>query len=110
MDVGVVPHRPSGRGSSTPWYAVFRKPSNALRSFDLTTSTAPAWTPSAASRMDNTGSRPLGWRLSTETKAAFKATELAVYVVISSASWWPRSWLRPARTVQQPDYFRADKA
>ena len=59
--------------------------------------------------MDNTGSRPLEWRLSTETKAAFKATELAVYVVISSASWWPRSWLRPARTVQQPDYFRADR-
>jgi hypothetical protein len=30
--------------------------------------------------------------------------------VIFSASWWPRSWSRPARTVQQPDYFRADKA
>jgi hypothetical protein len=72
VDVGVVPHRPSGRGSSTPWYAVFRKPSNALRSFDLTTSTAPAWTPSAASRMDNTGSRPLEWRLSTKPRPPSK--------------------------------------
>ena len=49
-------------------------------------------------------------RLSTETKAAYKTTEFAVYVVVFLGILLASFLVKTGQDGQRPDYFRADKA
>jgi hypothetical protein len=49
-------------------------------------------------------------RLSTETKSAFKTTELIAYVVVSAGILLASFLVKTGQDGQRPDYFRADRA
>jgi hypothetical protein len=49
-------------------------------------------------------------RLSTETKAAYKTTEFAAYVVVFSGILLASFLVKTGQDGQRPDYLRADKA
>jgi len=49
-------------------------------------------------------------RLSTETKAAYKTTEFAVYVVVFVGILLASFLVKTGQDGQRVDYFRADKA
>jgi hypothetical protein len=54
--------------------------------------------------------RAFGRRISTETKAAYKTTEFAVYVVVFVGILLVSFLVKTGQDGQRPDYFRADKA
>ena len=59
-----------------------------------------------------TGTEPRasGRRISTETKAAYKTTEFAVYVVVFLGILLASLLVKTGQDGQRVDYFRADKA
>jgi hypothetical protein len=54
--------------------------------------------------------RGLTRRLSTETKASYKTTELIAYVVVFVGILLASFQVKTGQDGQRPDYFRADKA
>ena len=58
----------------------------------------------------DTGRRPFARRISTETKAAYKTTEFAVYVVVFVGILLASFLVKTGQDGQRPDYFRADEA
>ena len=57
-----------------------------------------------------TDQRAFGRRISTETKAAYKTTEFAVYVVVFVGILVASFLVKTGQDGQRVDYFRADKA
>ena len=62
------------------------------------------------STVAGTEPRAFGRRISTETKAAYKTTEFAVYVVVFVGILLASFLVKTGQDGQRPDYFRADKA
>jgi len=58
----------------------------------------------------NTDRRGATRRLSTETKAAYKTTELIAYVVVFAGILLASFLVKTGQDGQRVDYFRADKA
>jgi hypothetical protein len=58
----------------------------------------------------STDPRPFARRLSTETKAAYKTTEFATYVVVFAGILLASFLVKTGQAGQRTDYFRADKA
>jgi hypothetical protein len=54
--------------------------------------------------------RAFGRRISTETKAAYRTTEFAVYVVVFVGILLASFLVKTGQDGQRVDYFRADKA
>ena len=54
--------------------------------------------------------RAFGRRISTETKAAYKTTEILTYVVVFASILVASFLVKTGQDGQRVDYFRADKA
>ena len=61
-------------------------------------------------RAPSTERRGVARRLSTETKASYKTTEFAVYLVVFAGILVASFLVKTGQDGQRPDYFRADKA
>ena len=57
-----------------------------------------------------TDQRASGRRVSTETKASYKTTEFAVYVIVFAGILLASFLVKTGQDGQRLDYFRADKA